>query len=95
MKKLTRLQRYAAYCIMLAEMEFGYKRLCYLCQDVFDIDLDDDYRFGNLKLLFPELWKNRGWLGGIIREDGEAFLWGNSRERIEALKQRIIETHPK
>lgn len=91
--KLTKLQRYTAYCILLEEAEnpirydgFLYRSddlgICYMwfCLTGYN------YLYHTFKTILPELYAKR-------KGDGK-FYWDNWGERKEALKQCIIETHP-
>ena len=99
---LTKLQRYTAYCIMLAEaetegIELG---LCHLSGKLFDLyPLESGYgrpardKFGHVyetqvrvDTVYPEIWRKREIDGAYWFEDND--------ERIAALKQCIKETHP-
>lgn len=87
MKKLTKLERFTAYCILLAEKK--------------------DLRCGGYEFGFCNLWNKI--TGGISHyclpetlpelyakaKSGYGPFWfGSTKERIAALKQCIIETHP-
>lgn len=91
--KLTKLQRYTAYCILLEEAEnpayydgFVDKSddwgICYmwLCLTGYE------YLFDKFKKILPELYTKR--------KGDDTFYWDTWEERKEALKQCIIETHP-
>ena len=97
--KLTKLQRYTFYCILLEEsenpsiMEHPYQEgdlratnengLCWMTKMICGID--DFYYY--YEILIPELYK-------ISRKSHPFFMFNSWYERIEALKQCIIETHP-
>lgn len=99
--KLNKSQRFAAYCIMLSEIENyvnnvdnydAHDGFCFLILQLFGLRGKGDSYFGNIKLYFPELSKREP-------KNSEA-LWfpavchGGAKPRIEILKQCIIETHP-
>lgn len=89
--KLNKLQRYTAYCIMLAEIEREvYLGFCGVASVAFGIDLDDDFRFSNFKKYFPELWRKRK----RGEDECSVLLWDCKAARISALQAAIIETHP-
>lgn len=90
--KLTKDQRYTAYCIMLEEAENQSKTndgfnstnhgICYMVSEIFELDtyVEDDFMQN-----FPELHDKK-----TIKEDD--WYWHNWEERIAALKQCIKET---
>jgi hypothetical protein len=87
--KLDKSQRHTAYIIAEAELpNYGYYGLCHLFDNVFDIELDNDYYFGNLKSLFPELWRERATGKG----DTNAYLWDDDEQRRKALRNCIKKT---
>lgn len=106
--KLTKLQRYTAYCIMLhtAEKKHYYMGLCFLIRGVLFISnsgyIND---IGSLtacdmviERYFPELAaKDRHErYGSWGKEDSDGQFWfKNWTDRIAALKQCIKETEPK
>ena len=97
--KLTKLQRYTVYCILLEEsenpsiMEHPYNAgeqrgtnengLCWMAKMIFGTD---DFYY-DCKILIPELYK-------ISRKTYSYFNFNTWEERKEALKQCILETHP-
>ena len=93
--KLTKLQRYTAYCILLEEcaegLIGGWTGICQISSYVFDIRLLvlQEQGFPTFKKIFPELHSK------ITRNEFyHAFLFNNWQERIDALKQCISETEP-
>lgn len=86
--KLTKLQRYTAYCIMLKEAESKYSFLrstgfCYCVGKLFGVD---GYDGGYLKI-FPELIDKR-------TTPTQSYHFMDKDERVHAIKQCIEETHP-
>lgn len=93
--KLDKLQRHTAYIILLAELKkkitedsHTYWGICELSYKFFAIDPDNDGRFRNMKLYYPELWERRD--GG--REEHSMWLWNNNTNRVIALQKSIKET---
>jgi len=103
--KLTKLQRYTAYVIMLAEAkspEYAIERkenicFCYLAWDLFELDIFGyvgmEEKCDSFKGCFPELLKKRP------KEFFKAYWFEcgtkeGTAKRIELLKQCIEETHP-
>ena len=94
--KLTKEQRWVAYCIMLQVFdERDYDDcgafLCRVFQKITGIDVSlDDKMF---KELLPELWNKRpkaNYIGNVwYSQHGCGYV-----ARIKALKQCIEETHP-
>lgn len=94
--KLTKLQRYTAYCILQAEIngyskEMRYDGFCNLINSLFGIQLciSNDSYWKPFRETFPEIVKR-----ATIDIVDEAFMYKNWKERKEALKQCILETHP-
>ena len=88
--KLTKLQRYTLYCILLEAIERGrYYPVNGFCALFLD-EVGDDLLYESFKQSVPELYKKR--TTGIEPDEGAAFY--NWDERIKALKQCIEETHP-
>jgi hypothetical protein len=91
--KLTKLQRYTAYCILLEEAD-NPSLTCYgdfsnsdgICY-MWDCVTKGENLFKKFEITLPELFNKRSRL----RCD---YFWHTWKERIEALKQCIIETHP-
>ncbi len=93
--KLTKLQRYTIYCIMLKDAYSKLSKCSYFCfcdsfRDLTGIELDNDFMFSNFKLILPELWIKRA--SGTDENSG--YLFTNNIERLAALKKCIEETHP-
>src|SRR5690348_221917 len=102
--KLTKLQRYTAYCLMLSEIEiyptnrkyFG-SGFCWMIFWLFGLD-DDGWNNGKqhngiidvIELYFPELQAKKPYTCGAWFDHNERG-W---EQRAELLKQCIIETHP-
>lgn len=90
--KLTKLQRYTAYCILLEEAENpGHHDGCLFGSDCFGICymwhcLTDDILYNYFNNTLPELYNKRKY------HDWD--YWNTWEERKEAIKQCIIETHP-
>ena len=89
--KLTKLQRYTAYCILLEEAErpselYGNVTtqggICYMWY----LLTGDGYLFNRFRTELPELFSKRK-IEGI-------YFFRNWKERIAALKACIEETHP-
>lgn len=86
MKKLTKDEKFTAYCIMLAEYELGKTYfLCKIISDCFGLRGTDE----TMKKYFPELYLKRpkGLLSG-----SSWFLSWEQKKRIDILKQCIEET---
>ncbi len=92
--KLTKLQRYTAYCIMEKEMKFGEEMFigfCGLIDELFDIEtcIWQEDGFPAFREYFPEI------MARITKDEfKDVVLFNNWEERKEALKQAIAETHP-
>jgi hypothetical protein len=89
--KLTKLQRYTMYCILLQEMEERPDYICFIWYFMLDERrwlLNKD----NLAYILPELWENRT-INDILTGIGEPWF-NDNQERIAALKKCIEETHP-
>ena len=95
--KLTKLQRYTLYCILLEEAEKNYQNnylgdirrsrdngFCFMYKMI--THTDDLY--GCMKYMTPELFSKR------TTHSWDVFIFKNWNERIKALKQCIKETHP-
>ena len=99
--KLTKLQRYTAYCILLEEAENPslfthpyYKDGVFRRSDenglcwMWTMVFGDESLYWFHEMLTPELYE-------ISKDYGFYYLmFNNWEERKEALKQCIIETHP-
>lgn len=85
--KLTKLQRFTAYCIMMAWFEENnWRFFCEAMREVFGLPFSSQ----TIKEYFPELYRKRP-----TGKDGEQSWFGNnSPERKKLLKQCIEETHP-
>lgn len=87
MKKMNKLQRYTAYCILLHEVQKGGTFVC----NIFENELTECYDGYDCLECLPE-FKNKKPKGAYL-----AF-WNVNKygreKRIEALKQCIEETHP-
>lgn len=87
--KLTKLQRYTAYCILYCEVN-GYLGLCRAAWD----------NFGNtfsIEESLPELFNKKSgnyFSFGEMYENGR-YWFKNNEERRSALKKCISETEPK
>lgn len=107
--KLTKLQRYTAYCILLAEaeikLEHGYYNdgLCFLIRHL-NVTDDFTHTFGNrnekdldIRYDLPELKKILDRESDLWFMD-EHYAFEENKEgweqRISALKACIEETHP-
>ena len=87
--KLTKLQRYTAYVILLEEFQQDPDGICLVWYHLFGEirwSLDEDH----LGKILPELWGKR--TTRIIKDRGSWF--GTDEERKDALQQCILETHP-
>jgi hypothetical protein len=84
--KLTKLQRYTAYCIIIEEIESRNNEGC--CSAYYKITGDESWR--KLYNILPELFSKRTRLVVACY----SFWFASPEERIEALKHCIIETHP-
>lgn len=86
--KLTKLQRYTIYCIMLAEFNEEPDGLCLIWYHIFDERRwhNDD---NNLRYILPEIW-----------EKGNKNVWDRAQwfssplKRLAALEACVEETHP-
>ncbi len=86
--KLTKLQRYTLYCILLQEYENGCDYgFCLWWYWEFYENL---WINGQFKKMLPELWSCRTT---DVIDPCDSWFNSNS-ERIKALKQCIEETHP-
>ena len=97
MKRLTKLERFTAYCIMLEEAELGNGYFidedgekwnyasCGFCWMVLQL-FDSQGCYDSPENLFPELYKKS--------QSCDDFYFENWGHRIAALKRCIIETHP-
>jgi hypothetical protein len=89
--KLTKLQRYTMYCILLQEIDYRPTYICHLWYWIFE-----EKRFlpneDNLAYILPELWNNRT-ANNTLTRIGDTWF-NNYKERISALKKCIEETHP-
>lgn len=83
--KLTKLQRYTAYCIILEEFESG-DCLCKIWERI-----TDDESWWYLNEILPELFAKRT----LRYSDVITFWFNNDFERVAALQQCIKETEPK
>ena len=93
--KLTKLQRYTLYCILLEEAEdidfyddYGF---CHLIQDITGLYPRWNSVISENHVLFNDLCPE------LSRYRPPCFKWywfNNWDERIKALKQCIEETHP-
>lgn len=91
MKKLTKLQRYTAYCCMLAEFDSFYNSCNFFCTAAMIIGIGGGLDDGVIEKYFPELWEHKPpqyftakcW-----------FSYDDTDKRIAILKQCIEETHP-
>lgn len=87
--KLTKDQRFTAYCIMLHEIRsYDARNICHAAKYLFELGLDDDFRFSNLKEYFPELWRKRK----RGKNEESVYLWSSQEDRIKALEKCITET---
>lgn len=84
--KLTKLQRYTTYCILLEKIKSEKCIIC--CSTFYRITEDDSWR--RLHQILPELFSKR--TQPVI--SAFSFWFANTKESIEALRQCIIETHP-
>lgn len=101
--KLTKLQRYTAYTLMLTEAQSknyiegrgGYLCLCFLAYDLFSLSIHgtvgEETEEDNFKITFPELLNKRP---KELYKDAYWFNPNDHKSRIELLKQCIQETHP-
>lgn len=101
--KLTQLQRYTAYCIMLKEAEYGsyktylgyrkkYEGFCNMATVILKNHIDPILKDGEMQQTFPELWEKKP-----IKLYSPEGLWFKDHDwklRIPLLKQCIEETHP-
>lgn len=95
--KLTKLQRYTAYCLMEWEIRYHFKDydsggFCMVIKQLFDVETNIvmEHGFPTLKEMFPELHSK------ITRNEFmDAYLFLSWDERKIALKQCISETEPK
>lgn len=94
--KLTKLQRYTLYCILLEEAEnINIRNSSGLCKLISDVtgwwpyfhDYLDCTDWIPFEKLAPELFKYNNDVYGL-------YWFANWGERIKALKQCIEETHP-
>lgn len=86
--KLTKLQRYTLYCILLQEYENNYRLgFCLWWHSEFGEIL---WHKGQFKKMLPELWDSR--TTNVVYNCDSWF--NDNTERIKALKQCIKETHP-
>jgi len=87
--KLTKLQRYTMYCILLQEIEEREDGICLIWYFIFR-----EIRWGgdkmDLKYVLPELWEYRT---RKLVLPLDSWFYKNG-QRIAALKKCIEETHP-
>jgi len=102
--KLTKDQRFVAYCILLQEAKDWIKHdeywhnngICYLVDRTFGIYIYyenctmPEFGLKNVRSCFPELYSKRTIRGGYwFATDRKGWT-----KRIQILKQCIAETHP-
>ncbi len=96
--KLNKLQRYTAYCLILAYFEdvtepAGRKSFCIVAWDMFQINIAtyDDDMIKDFRAYFPEL------INKMPKRTYDEAYWFHEYDlatRIKLIKKCIIETHP-
>ncbi len=89
--KLTKLQRYTAYCIMLVELnKWGYLGLCSAAGKL-ELDMPGCLA---IDTLLPELRNKLYCISPYWRRERVFSYETGYNQRVKLLNQCIIETHP-
>jgi len=97
--KLTKLQRYTAYVILMAEAKDQYEFYSGLCKLIGKCLDENPERWSKSDLSLTNLPELKSKGTGRFNCDGDKkehgpYIFRNWQERIAALQQCINETHP-